>query len=411
MSAPITLTVQPARSELQVSSAPQLVYLLITARTVADARRAVPLNVCLVLDRSSSMRGDRLFHVKEAGRYVVSQMDSSDAFGLVAFNDRAEVIVQSHPVCDHDTIYEAIGTLDARGGTEMAQGLAVGLQEIERPKTNGLNRLILLTDGRTYGDEHACVELARRAQRRGIGLTALGIGTEWNEDLLEMMTAAPNNRTHYIASTKEIVSVFETELTRLKSTIAQSVEFAVGLHPSTEIRSMHRVQPFITSLQPQSMGNGVWRVPIGEWAGGEDQTFMLELVVPPLGPAPQPVARIDLRYELTGTSSGQSAVSAAVRLPAVAQPSKTINHDVRNALERVVAYQLQSRAWQSVAEGRIDDATMRLQMAGTHLFNAGEVKLAETVHVEATRLLQGGSTSADGRKRIRYGTRGLVSGG
>jgi hypothetical protein len=103
-------------------------------------------------------------------------------------------------------------------------------------------------------------------------------------------------------------------------------------------------------------------------------------------------------------------VTSAVQLPAVARASDDVDHDVRRALERVMAYQLQMRAWQSVAEGRIDDATKRLQIAGTHLFNAGEVALAETVHAEATRLLQGGSTSADGRKRIKYGTRGLVAG-
>ncbi len=411
MSNPITLTVQPARPELQASSNPQLVYLFVKAQTVATAQRTMPLNVCLVLDRSSSMRGDRLFHVKEAARQIVSHLDSSHAFGVVAFNDRAEVIVPSQQVRDRDTLSQMIGGLEARGGTEMAQGLAVGLQEIERPKINGLSRLILLTDGRTYGDEHACVELARRAQRRGIGLTTLGVGTEWNEDLLETMTSGPNSRTQYIASAKEIAAVFEREVERLRSTIAQNVELAVALHPEAQLRSIYRVAPFITAVQPQNMGNGAWRVPVGEWVAQEDQSFMLELVLPPVDAGTKPVARIDLRYELIGGAVAQNAASAAVQLPAVAQQSQSVDDDVRKALERVVAYQLQLRAWQSVSEGRIDDATKRLQTAGTHLFNAGEVELAETVHAEATRLLQGGPTSADGRKRIKYGTRGLVAGG
>jgi Ca-activated chloride channel family protein len=370
----------------------------------------MPLNLCLVLDRSSSMKGERLFQVKEAARQIVSHMDGNNAFGLVAFNDRAEVIVSSQAVRDQDTIKQTISGLEARGGTEMAQGLALGLQEIERPKLNGISRLVLLTDGRTYGDEHACVELARRAQRRGIGLTTLGVGTEWNEDLLETMTAGPNSRTQYIAGTKEIVSVFEAEFKRLQSTIAQSVDFTFTVHPETQIRSVYRVQPFISALQPMGAGNGVWRVGLGEWAAGEEQSFMIELVVPPAMPGTHSIARIDLRYDLVGATPSQGNASAVVQLPAVPKASAAVDHDVRKALERVVAYQLQQRAWQSVAEGRIDDATKRLQTAGTHLFNAGEVALAETVHAEATRLLQGGSTSADGRKRIKYGTRGLVAG-
>lgn len=410
MSQPITLQVQPARRELQVCSEPQLVYLLITAKTSLTSQRRLPLNLCLVLDRSSSMRGERLFQVKEAARHLISQMEPTDAFGLVTFNDRAEVIVPSQLVRDADQIKLTIAGIEARGGTEMAQGLALGMQEIERPKLSGINRLILLTDGRTYGDEHACVELARRAQRRGIGLTTLGVGTEWNEDLLETMTAGPNSRTQYITATSEIVPVFSAELNRLHATIAQSVELTVAAHPEAQIRSCYRVQPFIAPLQPSGVGNGQWRVGIGEWAAGEDQLFLIEMVVPPVTTGTHPVARLDLRYQLVGPMQGHSSANAVVQLPAVVQPDLAVAPEVRRVLERVVAYQLQGRAWQAVAEGQLDDATKRLQTAGTHLFNAGEVELAEMVHAEATRLLQSGATSADGRKRIKYGTRGLLAG-
>lgn len=409
MSQLITIEAQPARAQLQVCSEQQLVYLLLTARTGASAARRMPLNVCLVLDRSSSMRGERLFQVKEATRHLVDQLDSGDAFGLVAFNDRAEVIVPSQQVRDVDTIRNALVGLEARGGTEMAQGLALGLQEIERPRINGINRLILLTDGRTYGDEHACVELARRAQRRGIGLTTLGVGTEWNEDLLETMTASVNSRTTYITATNQIMPVFSAELGRLHATVAQSAELLLTINPEAEIRSCYQVQPFISPLQLQPAGSGLWRSPIGEWASGEDQTYVLELVLPPVTSGTHAVARVELRYQIVGGVQQQQA-TAAVSLPAVVQPDPSVTHEVRRALERVVAYQLQNRAWQAVAEGQIDDATKRLQIAGTHLFNAGDVELAQTVQAEATRLLQGGATSADGRKRIKYGTRGLLAG-
>ena len=60
-------------------------------------------------------------------------------------------------------------------------------------------------------------------------------------------------------------------------------------------------------------------------------------------------------------------------------------------LERLVAYRLQSSAWQDVEAGRLDEATRRLQMAGTRLFEAGEMALAQTVQEEATRLLRSGN--------------------
>jgi len=88
-----------------------------------------------------------------------------------------------------------------------------------------------------------------------------------------------------------------------------------------------------------------------------------------------------------------------------------IDSTVKYWLERLVAYRLQSSAWQDVEAGRLDEATRRLQMAGTPLFDAGEVALAQTVQEEATRLLRSGSTSDEGRKRIKFGTRGLIGRG
>ena len=159
----------------------------------------------------------------------------------------------------------------------------------------------------------------------------------------------------------------------------------------------------------QSCGSGRWQATVGEWSAGDDQTYLLELVVPPVASGTHSVARIELRYQLVSAQQPQAA-SVTLSLPASISPPQAVAQPVRRALERVVAYQQQSRAWQAVAEGRIDDATRRLQTAGTHLFNAGDVELAQTVHAEATRLLQGGATSADGRKRIKYGTRGLLAG-
>jgi hypothetical protein len=100
-----------------------------------------------------------------------------------------------------------------------------------------------------------------------------------------------------------------------------------------------------------------------------------------------------------------------VSVHAASESVPPIDSTVRHWLERLVAYRLQSRAWQDVEAGRIDDATRRLKMAGTRLFEAGDVGLAQTVQEEATRLLRNGSASEEGRKRIRFGTRGLIGRG
>lgn len=402
-----------SRTVLGESSEPQLLYVLLEA--AAEGLPAhlpkLPLNMCLVIDRSSSMRGERLNQVKEAAGKIIDQLSQDDYFSLVVFNDRADVVVPAQHVADKSDLKRAVGTIEAAGGTEMANGLALALQEIQKPLlARGISRLLLLTDGRTYGDESRCVEVARRAQGRGIGLTALGIGTEWNEDLLETMTARENSRAQYIASAQEITTVFADELKRLHSIFAQQVRIQLAARPGGLVRAFDRVRPFIAPVQIAEETDLRWAGALGDWPGSDVQAFLIEIVVPPLGVGDHPLLKIALRYDLPGANLRDQVAEEIVRVNV--QPADQVTYQIDSTvkywLERLVAYRLQSSAWQDVEAGRLDEATRRLQMAGTRLFDAGEVALAQTVQEEATRLLRSGSTSDEGRKRIKFGTRGLM---
>lgn len=402
-----------SRAELAASDEQQLLYVLIeaTPEGLATQLPKLPLNVCLVIDRSSSMRGERLNQVKDAANKIVDQLGSADYFSLVVFNDRADVVVPAQRSLNKSDIKRAIGEIEASGGTEMANGMALALQEVQRPMLRqGISRLIVLTDGRTYGDESRCVEIARRGQERGIGITALGVGDEWNEDLLETIAAHENSHAQYIASAHEIASVFAEEIKRLHTVFAQRVQLQVAARPGGILRSMDRVRPFIGRVPIVEENDLHWVGNLGDWAGHETQSFLLEVVVPPLAVGDHPLLKLALRYDLPGANLTNQVKEEIVRVKVL--PAEQISHQldsmVKYWLERLVAYRLQSSAWQKVEAGDIEDATRRLQMAGTRLFDAGEVELARTVQEEATRLLRSGSTSSEGRKRIKFGTRGLM---
>jgi Ca-activated chloride channel homolog len=405
-----------SQAVLAESGEQQLVYVLLelTAQGVPSELPKLPLNLCLVIDRSSSMKGERLLQVKEAAQRIVDMLGDDDYFSLVTFNDRADVVVSAQRARNKGELKRLIGGVEAAGGTEMATGMALALQEAQRPMlTRGISRLMLLTDGRTYGDESRCVEIARRAQGRGIGLTALGIGNEWNEDLMETMAARENSRTQYITSAKEITQIFTDEVKRMHSIFAQDVQLRTEVRPGAMLRSLDRVRPFLASMQAIEEKELSWAAGLGDWPGGDAQAFLLEIVVPPLQVGDHPLLRLTLHYSLPGMNlhnqKGELVLRVGVR-PA-GSVSYEVDATVRHWLERLVAYRLQAGAWQAVEEGKIEEATRRLQMAGTRLFEAGEVDLARTVQEEATRLLRSGSASDEGRKRIKYGTRGLMGPG
>jgi len=405
-----------SRSLLAESGEPQLVYALLelSAQGVPTTMPKLPLNLCLVVDRSSSMRGERLQQVKDAAARIVDLLGDDDYFSLVTFNDRAEVVVSAQRARNRAELKRQIGAVEAAGGTEMATGMALAMQEIQRPMlSRGVSRILLLTDGRTYGDESRCVEIARRAQGRGIGLTALGIGNEWNEDLLETMAARENSRTQYITSAAEITQIFTDEVKRMHSIFAQGVTLRTEVRPGAMLRSLDRVRPFIAGVQAAEEKELVWAASLGDWPGTDSQAFLLEVVVPALPVGDHPLLRLTLRYSLPGMNLHNQSADLVLRVGVRAPAAVTYEVDatVKHWLERLVAYRLQAGAWQDVEAGRVEEATRRLQMAGTRLFEAGEVELARTVQEEATRLLRSGQTSSEGRKRIKYGTRGLIGRG
>lgn len=413
MAAGIRLQRTLSRTALAASNEQQLLYLLLeaTPEGLPAQSAQLPLNLCLLIDRSSSMRGERLQQVKDAAAKIVDQLGQDDFFALVTFNDRAEIVAPSQRVTHKVELKRAINSIEAAGGTELATGMALAVQEIQRSMLpRSVSRLLLLTDGRTYGDEARCVDITRRAQGRNIGVTALGIGLEWNEDLLETMTARENSRAQYITSASEITQVFNDEVQRMHSIFAQRVTINVALRPGGVLRSINRVRPFIATLPIVEEADQHWSGSLGDWPGSDSHAFLLEIVVPALDVGEHGLLKINLKYDLPGAGLRDQVVEDVVRV--AVRPAEQVGYEVdptvKHWLERLVAYRLQSSAWQDIEAGRIEEATKRLQMAGTRLFEAGERELAKTVQEEATRLLRSGAASDEGRKRIRFGTRGLM---
>src|SRR5256714_7228742 len=90
------------------------------------------------------------------------------------------------PARDPVGMKAAIDRIRDAGGTTISLGMIQGLNELRRYNIpNAINRMILLTDGVTYGDTERCRQLARDAAAAGIAVYPLGIGADWDADLLD----------------------------------------------------------------------------------------------------------------------------------------------------------------------------------------------------------------------------------
>ncbi|HSJ58361.1 MAG TPA: DnaJ domain-containing protein, partial [Anaerolineae bacterium] len=206
---PVILRAIPSQSRLPCMAEPQVLYVLVEVVSSPHVEsQRLPMNLCLVLDRSTSMKGARLQQVKEAARYIVDQLEPEDILSLVTFNDRAELVLPGRHALDKSAARSAINSIQSCGGTEILQGLKLGWQQVMRwHDSSHVSHLLLLTDGQTYGDEEECLEMARVAAERQVSLTLMGVGADWNDTLLDEMaqvSGAPD-ASIYIDSTNKIV--------------------------------------------------------------------------------------------------------------------------------------------------------------------------------------------------------------
>jgi len=143
-----------SRSNLVQVPEPQLIYVLLEMgpREQKESLPSPPLNICLVLDRSTSMQGEKMDMVKATAIQLMRSLRPVDVFSLVTFSDRAEVIVPAGVNLDLRKQEGRIQMIQASGATEIFNGLEAGVKEIRRTlDPSRVNHIILLTDGQTYG--------------------------------------------------------------------------------------------------------------------------------------------------------------------------------------------------------------------------------------------------------------------
>ena len=93
----IQVRLEASRDPLPSIPEEQILYVLANIQAAQTDRRSqrLPLNLCLVIDRSTSMQGSRLEQVKAATYQLIDGLDQNDTFSVVTFSDHAEVVWSS----------------------------------------------------------------------------------------------------------------------------------------------------------------------------------------------------------------------------------------------------------------------------------------------------------------------------
>ncbi len=401
-----------SRDQLPVTGGEQVVFTLVDIKAGGGLRLgAVPANIGLVLDRSGSMDGEKMDNLKEAVGYVVDHLADDDLVSVTIFDDQVETIVPSRPAKDRDGIRSALAAVIPRGGTQIADGLKAGLEEVGKGiSKDRVNRILLITDGQTWDDEAACLRLADEAAQRGVAITGIGLGEEWNEKLLLEIAGRSRGDSHWIQNPVAILDVFRQEVEGMQSVAATNLTATVRLEQGVQPLRVFTTVPLIADVTAKAVQGSAVRAVLGALDGRNGQALLIEARVPGRGAGPFRLGRLEIGYDIPSQGITGRRVTADLDIVFTndAAAASRVNAEVMNLAERVTAFKLQTRALSEAEAGNIAAATRKFQAAATVLLDLGEDELARTVESEITSLEQTGALTSAGTKKLEYGTRKLT---
>ena len=395
-----------SRTELAITDSPQLLYALLEITAVDNSDDgSLPLNICLVVDRSTSMAGARMERVKAALRSLIDNLAPDDVISIISFSDRAQIVHPSGRVTNKASIITKVNSIRTSGGTEIYQGLSAGIQQIRQSdlaKYN--NQIILLTDGHTYGDADRCLLLAEKVARANIEITAFGLGTEWNDQFLDTLVTPSGGRSIYINHPDGIVAHLQQSVDRLGNIYARNVSISPLFAEGVEVRNVFKLMPFAQPVPHHDkqirLGHLETRLPL---------TTLIELEIPPqIAKREIPflmklAAEIPHKREENYVQNERYNLSVRRKATHADPPPELLK-----AVRLFNLYQMNEKAWSEAEAGHFDMATARMQHISTRLLEAGEEELSKQAFAETQRLTTMETVSTEGRKGLKYGTRALM---
>lgn len=350
-----------------VSTRGGIAYLQLTVATPDfGSPRRHPLNLSVVLDRSGSM-GDaqKIDYAKRALNKLIDQLDSEDLLSIVIYDDVVEVLRETQPVGkDKYAIKRLVERVYPRGSTNLGGGMVQGFREVEHNLNKEYaNRVILLSDGlanQGVTDPQELDRIARRYKAKCISLTTMGVGLDYNENLMVGLAENGGGNYYFIENPNAMASILNKEFSMLSTLIAQNAAIELTLGENIVVRD-------VVGCEYQTQSSH-YTIPVGDLYSNEHRDFTVELAIPS-GTGSLTVASGILRYESDKRSGNDDpAFRCTVKYTRdIALIEKERNLDVQAKADIAVSTKTVDQAMHSLDEGKAEEAAQYLQAAKSTL--------------------------------------------
>lgn len=379
--------------------------------------RHLPLNLCLILDKSGSMHGEPIKTVIQAVEQLLDRLQPGDRISVVAFAGSAEVIIPNQEVYDVASIKSRIQKkLSAGGGTVIAEGLQQGITEMMKGTKGAVSQAFLLTDGHGESslkiwkfeigtdDNKRCLELANKATKINLTINTLGFGNSWNQDLLEKIADAGGGTLAHIERPEQAVEQFSRLFRRIQSVGLTNAHLLLSLVPNVrlaELKPIAQVAPDTIELPVEQEAHGGFSVRLGDLMDVE-RVVLANIYLGQLPEGKQLIGHLQVRYDDPAVNK-QGLLSNMIPIYAnvVRSYQPAVDPQVQQSVLALAKYRQTQLAEVKLQQGDRTGAATMLQTAAKTALQIGDTSAATVLQTSATRLQAGEELSEAELKKTR----------
>jgi len=192
-----------------------------------------PVNVCIVIDTSKSMQGEKIKKSQDAAIQLLNKLRKQDILSIITYNTQVQVLIPAQHVSNKKHIAEHISNIQCTGETALYGGLCKGVNELRKNlHKNYISRILLISDGKATIGPTTKQELSRFSiglQKEGISITTIGIGSDCAEDIMTQIAQMSDSNTYYAKNIQDIPQIFNNELSEMFNIVAQHIKVELQL--------------------------------------------------------------------------------------------------------------------------------------------------------------------------------------
>ena len=351
-------------------------------------RQRRPMNISVVLDRSGSMADERkIEYAKQAVKSLIDRLSSEDYLSIVIYDDQIETLLPTQHVNDKRYIKHLVDEVYPRGSTNLGGGMIEGFRQIEQNlRREYVNRVILLSDGlanQGITDPGELNRIASRYRSKSISLSSMGVGLDYNENLMLGLSESGGGNYYFIESPNQLAYIFERELQGLVAVVAQNAYIELKTGKGVTVNSVIGTG--------STRNDNCWILSLGDIYANEHRELTVELDIPEGSGTKNAISAI-LKYDSDETRTNNfPEFSANIHYSDdVAELNKSKDWDTQAKVDVAVSTKSVERAMKALDDGRRDEADKALIEAKEALLNspavANSAAGAAMIEVQARQL-------------------------